>query len=419
MTGVETLIIGAGPYGLSLAAHLKARQALFAIVGTPMEAWQNHMPQGMLLRSEAFASSLNAPDGAFRLQHYCAEAGIPCPAIGWPVPLRVFVEYAAWFRARAVGAVIQSRVVQLNRAPGGFRVLLENGEALLAAKVVLAVGLGDFRRIPQALYGLPASHFAHSHDVANPARFRGRDVTLVGAGQSALGLAALLHEQGAKVRVLARTGALVWNGQPPAPRQGLAWLMQPESGLGPGWRGFLLERLPGWFRWLPLHRRIRMAERSWGPSGAWWLRQRVEAGVEVHMRHEITAARLHGGRLALSVACDGRVREIHTDYLIAATGYATDLRRLAFLAPEIQSALTLEGGAPRLSANFESSVAGLFVIGHASAQSFGPVMRFVCGAAYAAPRLARRLLRNAGVRRGGSFWKSDQRLRTRKEVSPL
>jgi hypothetical protein len=51
------------------------------------------------------------------------------------------------------------------------------------------------------------------------------------------------------------------------------------------------------------------------------------------------------------------------------------------------------GGSPVLSADFETSVDGLYVVGPAAAQSFGPVMRFVYGAKHAAPRVAKHIAR--------------------------
>ena len=58
----QTAIIGAGPYGLSLAAHLAAAGADFRIFGKPLTSWRDHMPKGMMLKSDGFASNLSAPD---------------------------------------------------------------------------------------------------------------------------------------------------------------------------------------------------------------------------------------------------------------------------------------------------------------------------------------------------------------------
>ena len=56
--------------------------------------------------------------------------------------------------------------------------------------------------------------------------------------------------------------------------------------------------------------------------------------------------------------------------------------------------LETTGGAPKLSGKFETSVPDLYVVGPAAAHSFGPLMRFMTGAEYAAPHLAKHLSRS-------------------------
>lgn len=53
--------------------------------------------------------------------------------------------------------------------------------------------------------------------------------------------------------------------------------------------------------------------------------------------------------------------------------------------------ITVSEGSPVLSRHFESSVAGLYFVGLAAADSFGPMLRFAYGAKYTARRLARHL----------------------------
>ena len=48
----EVAIIGAGPYGLSLAAHLQGAAIPFRIFGSPMDSWRKLMPKGMLPKSD-------------------------------------------------------------------------------------------------------------------------------------------------------------------------------------------------------------------------------------------------------------------------------------------------------------------------------------------------------------------------------
>ena len=395
MSRIDTIIIGAGPYGLSLAAHLKAQDLPFVILGTPMDHWQRNMPPNMVLRSEPFASSFSAPGGALTMEDYCREIKADYRAIGLPLPIKTFLDYAQCFRTLFVGKVIDTQVVRLARDAGGFQLDLADGERLTAARVVLATGPRAFRHVPAVLSHLPASHMSHSSDLGDLERFRNLDVTVVGAGQSALELAALLHEQGTRVQILARCEKLSWNGVPEQARSLWARIRQPDSGLGPGWRGYLLSRMPWLFRALPKLRRQRMVARSWGPSGAWWLKDRIVGHVDVQLQTEIAEAHVEGSRLRLTVTHAGQRRDIVADHVIAATGFKTDMARLGFLSPAIRAELAMTDGAPELGHHFESSIKGLFVIGQASAQSFGPVMRFVWGAQYAVPKLARHLVATA------------------------
>ena len=73
----------------------------------------------------------------------------------------------------------------------GFEIELGTGEVLSARRVVVAVGLSYFERIPHALAGLPRALVSHTARHREYAGLRGQDVTVIGAGQSAIEAAAL------------------------------------------------------------------------------------------------------------------------------------------------------------------------------------------------------------------------------------
>ena len=79
---IDVAILGAGPYGLSIAAHLAQRGLSFRIFGKPMQSWLQ-MPCGMTLKSEGFASSLYDPEGALPLGRYSQERGLSTPISGF------------------------------------------------------------------------------------------------------------------------------------------------------------------------------------------------------------------------------------------------------------------------------------------------------------------------------------------------
>lgn len=413
MIATDTLIIGAGPYGLSLAANLAATGLPFITLGTPMETWANFMPPGMLLRSEAFASSLHAPRPGLTMADYCRRARIAYEPVGMRLQLQTFLDYARWFQAQAVGPVREGRIARLTLEADGFRALLADGGVIAASRVVLATGMQAFAHTPEVLRALPRPLALHSSEIGALDAFVGKEVLIVGAGQSALGLAALLREGGARVQVLARGGAITWNGQPETARGVLSHLLAPEAGLGPGWRSFVLSEFPGLFHKLPLALRQRMVARSWGPSGAWWLRERIVDKVPLHLRHRVVGASARGSQAQLRVSDGACERTFFCDHVIVATGFAVDMRRLGFLAPDICAGLAPDGGAPELGPHFESAVPGLYVVGRASAQSFGPAMRFIYGARFAAPRVARHLVATAIERVS-----QNARLRAQAALSP-
>ena len=111
----KVAIIGAGPYGLSIAAHLRANSIDFRIFGSPMHSWRMRMPAGMFLKSEGFASSLQDPAGRFTLERFCAERGVRYAAKNVPVSLETFTEYGLAFQHQIVPNLEEKAVVGLDR----------------------------------------------------------------------------------------------------------------------------------------------------------------------------------------------------------------------------------------------------------------------------------------------------------------
>lgn len=394
---LDVVIIGAGPYGLSLAAHLRARGVDFRIFGNPMGFWLNHMPKGMRLKSEGFASFLYDPNSTFTLAHYCKREGLPYADIGLPVPLETFTRYGLEFQKKFVPELENKLAVLLERSSAGFQVKLEDGEIVAARRVVIAVGLTYYAYFPPILSSLPEQFVSHSSMHNTLDHFKGREVAVVGAGASALDLAALLYQAGALVHVVARKPVIRFHDPPEErPPTLMERLRTPITGIGPGWKLFWCTNAPLVFRLMPERFRFDAVRRILGPAPCWFIKQQVVGKVSFHLGVTITEASTQNGRIGLGLTDNmGTSRTLETDHVIAATGYRVDLRRLTFLNSDIQTGIRSVDQTPVLSSNFESSVPGLYFVGASAANTFGPLLRFAFGAGFTARRLSKHLARLA------------------------
>ena len=392
MSAVDVVVVGAGPYGLSIAAHLKSAGTDFRIFGRPMSTWTFNMPRGMRLKSEGFASSLSDPDSSFTLSNYCKEQGLPYADIGLPVPLERFVSYGRAFERKFVPDLEEKMVMSARRSSGLFHLRLDDEEEVTARKVVMAVGLCHFDRVPPVLSALPADYVTHSSRHSSVDHFKGREVAIVGAGASALDLAALLHHAGAAVQVVARDSVIHFHDPPEVPRPLWKQIRYPMTGIGTGWKPLFCASAPALFRQLPERFRLRVVERLLGPAPAWFTKEQTVGNVRFHLGVSVARASVEDHRVNLRLAGRNGVESTLTaDHVIAATGYKVDLRRLGFLDPELLSRIRTVEHTPILSAGFESSVPGLYFAGTSSANTFGPLMRFVFGAEFTARRIVRHL----------------------------
>ncbi|WP_445528423.1 FAD-dependent oxidoreductase [Streptomyces cyslabdanicus] len=396
---LPVVVVGAGPYGLSVAAHLRAAGVPVRVFGEVMGSWRHAMATGMFLKSTPDAVDLSAPAPGGRLADFLRVHGEPELTELTPIPCEVFVRYGQWFQKQYVGEVEPARVAAVDLATSGtgFAVRLDDGQELAADAVVVATGLNGLAHIPAELRGLapegpgPEAPVSHTSQHTDLSRYAGRRVAVVGGGQSALESAALLHESGARAQVLVREGEVLWGTVPERARSWARRIGRPASPLGTGWILAAVCRAPGAVRHLPAAARLLLFRRALRPSGGWWLRDRVEGVVPVRTSRRVVRAETAGSVVRLDLTGPGGVAEtLDVDHVLAATGYRLDLDSVPFLAPAVRQALRLVPGsrAPRLTPGFESSVPGLYFTGSLAAPMFGPMLRFVAGTGYTAARVA-------------------------------
>lgn len=383
----DVVIVGAGPYGLASAAHLRAHGVDVRVLGREMEFWERQMPVGMCLRSSWEASSISDPAGELSLDAYESAQRV---TLARPVPLDDFIRYGRWFQQQAVPDLDRRRVRRVEPVSGGFALTLDDGERVAAQRVVMATGLDACGRRPGHLAGLQPPLAWHSSELRDLERFAGRRTAIVGAGQSAIELAALLREAGAEVEVIARADKVRWlrrSGRLHELSGPVRRLLYPRTDVGPIGLSWLVA-MPELFRRVPASLGDRIAYRCIRPAAASWLIPRT-AGVTLTLGRRLTAASPADGGLRLALD-DGTSRMV--DHLVMATGYRVALDRQRILDPALRSAVRVRDGAPLLGLGYESSVKGLHFVGAISAASFGPVMRFVSGTPFTARALAAHLV---------------------------
>ncbi|HWG75584.1 MAG TPA: SidA/IucD/PvdA family monooxygenase [Steroidobacteraceae bacterium] len=388
---LDVALIGAGPYALSISAHLSAAKIDHQVFGIPMASWRQHMPPGMLLKSYGESSSLYDPNGTLTFEAYCRQAGTPYHPSFTPVSREAFVDYGHRFQRQLVPHVIERHLVKHSVQDKLHQLVFDNGEIILAKNVVMAVGALPFAFSPAVLSRLPRELASHSATYGALEHLRGKEITLVGGGSSALDIAALLSDLGARTTMVLRQNSARFQTAPPTHESFLHKLFAPDAnGLGDGWLLRLCANSPQTIHKFPDRARRAIVANTLGPAGGYFVKASVTANVFMRTGRQIAEAAEYNGRVRLTIFdSDKRTEIIESDHLIAATGYRVDLHQLSFLTKDVLDRLRTIENIPVLSSSFESSVPGLFFVGLTSARSFGPVMRFLVGARYTAQRLTR------------------------------
>ncbi len=382
MDRTEIAILGAGPHGLGTAHHLRRAGHEVRVLGEPMSFWHT-MPRGMWMRSRRNGSSIADVEGPLSMAGYTEATDA---VVERHLSLATFIDYGHWFADQVAPDVDRRQVTRLRRADGGYVLTFDDEQRLHASRVLVAAGIAPFTRRPGMLRALPGELASHVADHRTYDHFRGKKVLVVGGGQSALESAAIMHETGVEVEVLARHQTVHWlHGDKLIDSLGrLAPLVYAPTDVGPIGISRLVAT-PDVFRRLPRGTQDVIAARAIRPAGASWLRPRM-VEVPIVAGTSVQRATPVGDRLELELS-EGGTRRV--DHLLFATGYQVDVRRYPFLDPDLAMAVHCRNGYPVLRRGMESSVPRLHFLGAPAAWSFGPVMRFVAGSWYTSSAVTR------------------------------
>lgn len=404
MDTCDVAVLGAGPYGLSVAAHLCQSNSMdLRVLGEPMSFWQRNMPAGMLLRSPRIASHISDPHRRFTLDAYEKSTG-NCFAVQVPpsitdesaaadmvrkIPLQDFVKYGRWFLRRADLPIDCRPASRVELASGAFELIFEDGSSLRAKRIIVAAGIAPFARIPQPFAELPqclASHTSHHSDLG---KFRDKEVLVIGGGQSALESAALLEEAGARVELIVRKPVVRWLGikRRWMHAKSVSWMFHGPADVGPALISLLVQR-PNLYRRLPRALQDRWSARSIRPAASCWVKART-ANIRIHAGQFVVQARADGERVRVKL--NGGHQGVF-DHVLLGTGYQVNIERYPFLSAPVLEKIKRVNGFPVLDEGFETSLPGMHFVGAPAAWSFGPLMRFVAGTEFASPAVARSIL---------------------------
>ena len=356
------LIIGAGPFGLAVAAQASHLGIDHVVAGKPMEFWKQNMPAGMYLRS-ACDWHLD-PTGVHTIENFLAERGQTAKDVE-PLSLEFYLSDAAWFQKQKQITAIPWHIQRLDVANDGFTAVTSDGDTIDARNVVLAPGFIHFTNIPAELKSrLPAGRFIHTCDFVDFSSASGKRYLIVGGRQSAFEWTALLIEAGASAVYISHR-----HDSPAFAVADWSWVNSLVDATGED---------PSWYRRLSQPEKDDIGHRLWAEGRLKvepWLEARLNNDrVYVRPRTEVVKFAEMNGELNVELS-NGET--ITCDQIVLATGYKVDIARLPILASgNILNQLTTRNGFPVLDDHLQSSIPGLFITSMPATQDFGPFFAF-------------------------------------------
>jgi cation diffusion facilitator CzcD-associated flavoprotein CzcO len=376
------LIIGAGPFGLAMAAHAQHLGIDYLIAGKAMEFWKNNMPEGMYLRSKCDWHL--DPEGNATIENFLAAQNLTSAEVE-PISRDFYLSYTAWFQHQKQITVLPAYIARLDFiGDHNFLAYTNEGAEIYAENVVVAVGFKYFLHIPPELHQiLPAGSYTHTCDYADMTAMTGKRCLIIGGRQSAFEWAALLSEaDAASIHISYR------HNSPLFAASDWSWVNKIVEDM--------LES-PAWFRNLSQEEKDSLSYKLWTEG-----RLKIEPWLERRVMKENIKSwpltlvkdckKLSTGELAVTL---NNGHEIIVDHIILATGYKVNISQVPFIA-DGNTALTLSthNGFPVLDAHFQANLPGLFITSMPASQDFGPFFGFTISVRTAARLIGKELIKN-------------------------
>jgi cation diffusion facilitator CzcD-associated flavoprotein CzcO len=364
-SSTDLLIIGAGPFGLALAAFAQENNINHQVVGVPMGFWRDHMPDGMLLRSTCDWSL--DPMGIHTIDAYLSKLGKQCAEVE-PLSRGFYLDYARWFQEQKAIESEDWTVSSLISDGAELVAAFADGRRIRSRNVVLAIGFSNFYHVPPRLAPMfPADQSGHTCNLVDFGRLKDRRVLIIGGRQSAFEWTALIREAGAE--------AVYTSYRHDTPLFETAdW----------SWVNGIVNQMstdPGWYRRLTPTEKEQLNRRFWQEGRLKlepWLASRIDhPNIHLYPNTEVigTHQRNHDIEVTLTSG-----ETLTVDEVIYATGYKVDLQRVAFLDNGRLPGLEIQDGYTSLDVHFQTGVPGLFITSLAATRDFGSFLAFTVSA---------------------------------------
>ncbi len=350
-TDYPVAIIGAGPYGLSLASHLAYNNIPFVILGKPMELWRKHTFNSMNLRSDYATSEIDHPANRFQFERFCSDFNISLADVSGQLPVSIYRKYLDWCQDQFTFNIDEQLASNISRSAAGFNIQTEQNGTFTARKVVLATGIAHHLHIPDEFNSHPG--VIHSYHTRTIESINNQKVLVVGAGQSAAESIAVLAGNNNSVEWYTRLEPIFFSEPLNLPK----WLFDQ------------IVRLPRFIRLL----NPAIIQKTLSLFSATTITPNFKAVVGSVPHHR------------------QRPDLDQYDKIIVATGYRYQMSELSFIDSSLRNLIRLRNNYPLVSDRFESSMSGLYFLGAITEPFFGPPMKFMIGARYSSAVLARAL----------------------------